>query len=387
MTLARKTHSKGKSGPKAMVGKGARLIRAWQTLLILTEAEKPLSAEEINQRLAINPDLTEYLGKVGTTRDDLWTLAHCRFPIRMLDDKGEEIDIEPFLGLQRRSDEQRPSLRGHFKNTRWALKEYRDIGKLTASHQRVPTAADLRALALLRAMLQENVPSSFPLYGQVSGLLGEMSQWLGRVNGLNHAEMVARFQLSARRYVQPGPGLEVLNRLAEALHRREAIEGVYCAVNGTESLVRALPVSAWFANNGRGNMLAARLEDGALRVYRLDRFDSMKLLKGVTLPEVDEAEVERLLAGSFGGFVAEPEEVHLVFDAEVAYLFEEFRFHPSQQASRRKGGALDVRMTCALSYAYEEWVLGFGEHVEVKAPTHLRARIAERHRKAAERNG
>ncbi|MBX3728979.1 MAG: WYL domain-containing protein [Candidatus Sumerlaeia bacterium] len=383
MSVAPQSRQAGKPGPKAFMGeKGWRMIRTWQTVLIITEAEKALTAKEINDRLGVVPELLEYVGKVSTTRDDLWTLIRCGFPIRMLNEKGEEVDLDRYL------DEERGSRRGLLKNMRWTLKESHDIGRITAPRHKVPTATDLRTLALLRALLQDNVPDGFPLYGQVVGLLGELHQWLGsRVHGLSHGDMIARFKLSGRRYVQSGPAVAILDRVTEALQRRVAIEGPYCTVHERETLVQALPLSAWFANNGRGHLLAARLADGALRVYRLDRFDSMTLLPDSPLPEVDLDEVDRLLAGSFGGFVAEPEEVHLIFDAEVAYLFEEFRFHPSQETTRRKGGDVEVLMTCALSYAYEEWLLGFGEHVEVKAPAHLRERIAERHRKAAERNG
>lgn len=71
-----------KRGPAVSYGeKGWRLVRLWQTLLIVVEAERPLTVVEINGRLGLVPELREFEGKVATTRDDLWVLVRCGFPI------------------------------------------------------------------------------------------------------------------------------------------------------------------------------------------------------------------------------------------------------------------------------------------------------------------
>ena len=76
-----------KRGPAVSYGeKGWRFVRLWQTLLIVVEAEQPLGVQEVNARLGLVPELREFEGKVATTRDDLWVLVRCGFPLRVTDE-------------------------------------------------------------------------------------------------------------------------------------------------------------------------------------------------------------------------------------------------------------------------------------------------------------
>ena len=370
-----------RSGPSAYFGeKGWRFVRLWQTLLIVVEAEKPLSVPEINERLGLDSDLRQYAGNLTTTRDDLWVLVRCGFPIALLDETSEEIDLAQYL-------EPGASRRGKLRNTRWCLRSGGDIGRLHNPKHRRPTPAELTTLALLRALLREDVPEGYPLFDQLRVLLDELHVWLAsHLRGADRSQMIEQFVRRGRRLARTRPETQVLMTVAEGLRRRQVLEGLYTLADGRERLLQVLPLAAWHSD-GNAHLFGARGFDGKLRVYRLNRFESLRLVPSAHAPRVDEAEVERLFAGRFGGFVAEPQRVVLWADASVAYLFQEYEFHPSQRLKRRKGGALTVTLECAVSHALEEWVHGFGEHIEVREPASLREAIADRLRAAARKYG
>ena len=150
--MAGRIAKRSKRGPAVSYGeKGWRFVRLWQTLFIVVEAEKPLTVQEINARLGLVPELREFEGKVATTRDDLWVLVRCGVPVRVTDERGEEIDLEQYL------DDESPR-RGKLKNVLWSLRSGTDIGRLEDARHRKPTSAELTSLSLLRAMLREDVP-------------------------------------------------------------------------------------------------------------------------------------------------------------------------------------------------------------------------------------
>jgi len=368
-----------KRGPAVSYGeKGWRLVRLWQTLLIVVEAEQPLGVQEVNARLGLVPELREFEGKVATTRDDLWVLVRCHFPLRVTDEQGDEIDLTVYL------DDETPR-RGKLKNVRWSLRPGSDIGRLEDKRHRRPTSAELTSLSLLRALLRDDVPPGYPLYQQLRALLENLQLWLmGHVPGADRSQMVARFLASGKQNLGTIPRAEILTIVAQGLQTRRMLEGVYTMSPGKDVPIQVLPLAAWF-REGRGFILGARGYDGALRTYRLDRFETLMVRPELAAPPVDDAAVERLLGGRFGGYIGEPQRVKLNAGAVVSYLFQEYQFHPSQAVRRRRDGSLTVTLDCAVSLALEEWILGFGEHVEVLEPAELRESIAKRLAAAADR--
>lgn len=383
MTRPAKTPAKHRPGPQAIYGeKGWRLVRLWHTLMIIAEAEKPLTAAEINERLAVDGELRQFEGKLATTRDDLWTLVRCGFPIKLLDETGEEIDLSEYLNSE-------TGRRGKLKKTRWAMKAGNEIGIIRGVHHRLPSSAELTTLSLLRAMLQDNVPIDYPLFRQLQVLLDQLYLWLvARFRAADRTEMIERLMRTGRKYLRRGPGAKVLIALGEALQRERMVDCVYTMPDGNDVPMQIFPIAAWFVH-GRGHLLGARGKDSALRSYRIDRFVSMSVNTTVKVPRVDKDAAKQLLAGSFGGFVGKPENIEVKFHPDIAYLFDDFEFHPSQvvRKAKQKDAWISVTLKCAVSYALEEWVLGFGEKAEVIAPSPLRERIISRLLDAAARYG
>lgn len=79
----------------------------------------------------------------------------------------------------------------------------------------------------------------------------------------------------------------------------------------------------------------------------------------------------------------QPERVHLRFNAETAPYIETKPIHESQTVLTRNAESLEVTLKVILNLELERVILGFGAHVEVLAPAHLRRRIARTHQKAA----
>lgn len=366
-------------GPSAYYGeKGWRFVRLWQTLMIVVEAEKPLSVAAINERLALDSDLRQFEGKHATTRDDLWVLVRCGFPILVTDETGEEVELDMYLNSE-------TPRRGKLKNTRWSLRPGNDIGRLESPRHRRPTSAELTTLSLLRGLLQDSVPRTYPLFEQLQVLLDELNQWWsGHIRGLDRSKMIDNFLASGKRISRTSPDMKILKTVAECLRRERMVEGIYTLSDGREIELQVMPLSAWFSE-GRAHLFAARGGDGALRAYRLDRFQNLQISASGQKPRIDQQAVERLLAGRFGGFLSEPQKIKLRANAFVRYLFDEYQFHPSQRVRSLKDGSLSITLNCAVSFALEEWILGFGEHMEVIEPSELRSKIATRLRQACEK--
>ncbi len=74
---------------------------------------------------------------------------------------------------------------------------------------------------------------------------------------------------------------------------------------------------------------------------------------------------------------AQPENIALRFDPEVAAWIAGCRFHPHQKITPQPDGSLLFEVTVAGVDEIKHWVLGFGDKVQVLAPESLRASIAD----------
>jgi hypothetical protein len=299
-------------------------------------------------------------------------LVRAGMPLVLLDENGDEIDLVEYANAE-------DSRRGRLRNTTWSLRSAGDIGRITDPQQRRPTSAELTTLALLRNLLKDDVPRSYPLFNHLRVLLEELHRWMaGRMGGGDRAGMVEMFLRQGRQYLKEGPEADTIVLVGDAIRREAVIEGEYTLHDGRTRTMQILPLAAFFSE-GRGHLFGARGLDGELRVYRLDRLASPRLVRDAPKPRYDQKAATRMINGNFGGFIAEPKKVRLRIAARIAYLFDEYKFHPSQKVRKRADGGVDVSLTCAASYSLEEWILGFGEFAEVLAPRELRETIIRRH--------
>jgi predicted DNA-binding transcriptional regulator YafY len=91
--------------------------------------------------------------------------------------------------------------------------------------------------------------------------------------------------------------------------------------------------------------------------------------------------------GVMSGQGAEASDVELLFEPEAGRWVSEERWHKSQAAEVLPDGSVRFLLHLPVTPDFVSWILYYGPRVEVIAPKELRERVAEEHRKAAERYG
>ena len=94
--------------------------------------------------------------------------------------------------------------------------------------------------------------------------------------------------------------------------------------------------------------------------------------------------IAKVLRGSFGVFAGgKKHRIRLKFDAFAARLVSERTWHESQRLRAGKDGSATLEMELGGLEEIERWVLSWGTHVRVLAPTELTRKIAEQARMIA----
>jgi len=131
---------KRKPGRKAAVfaDKGWRLVRLWETMMLLAEHPEPMRAAAINDEIHRNYpfNLPGCKCSIQTTTEDLKTLQKCGFPVCRFNKHGEEVRPDA------------DTLQGKFKNTRWGFREPAKQADLLSPWLRYPSSADIISLPL-----------------------------------------------------------------------------------------------------------------------------------------------------------------------------------------------------------------------------------------------
>ncbi|MDR3503937.1 MAG: WYL domain-containing protein [Legionella sp.] len=349
--------------------KGMRLVRSWETLLLLVESSSPLTAHEIHEKIHRNHPFCDHPCGIQTTREDLKTLQKCGFPVCMIDDQSKEIN----------SDEME-SCKGRLKNVRWQIRDQRKLGELENSYHRFPATIDLVTLSLSRALLKDVVPRQYPLYRSLSKMLDELQLQTNRalrVGDTGIVDLHGKVRVLGRRFVGKSVSSESWEMMTTAIARRQVLIAMYENRAVEKQQVDIAPLAVWFSE-GRAYLLAAGAMDEKIRTWRMDRFSDVKVAAGRGAPKIPDDVIENTLKNGFKGFISEASTICLKVRPDGAYLFREFQYHPSQKIVELFDGSIEVSIECAMGWGMEEWILGFGELVVVKGPEVLRARIIDR---------
>ena len=362
--------TKRKPGQKAAIyaEKGMRLVRSWETMMLLAETSNPLSAARINER--IHRHLPEgYQCNVQTTREDLKNLQKCGFPVIMIDRDDNEIIFD---------EEQ--STTGKLKNVRWRLRDPSKLGEFTSPYLKLPTAADIVSLSLCRALLKDEVPAQYPFRNSVEKMLEELQLRLNKRLRLGESvdiDLQGKVMLLGRQYVGKAVSPEEWKMITTAIARRQVLIATYENRDGAKRDVDIAPLAVWFSD-GRAYVLAAGATDKKVRAWRIDRFSESRIDLDRKAPEIADDEIEKILRQSFKGYISDSVKLRLKVKPALAYLFREFQYHSTQKIIEQPDGSLEVTMECAMGWGLEEWILGLGEFVIVEAPDELRTRIIDR---------
>jgi predicted DNA-binding transcriptional regulator YafY len=89
--------------------------------------------------------------------------------------------------------------------------------------------------------------------------------------------------------------------------------------------------------------------------------------------------------GAMRGGAGEPVDVVLRFEPDAGQWVSEEYWHTSQEAQVQPDGYVTFKLRiAAITPEFVNWVLYYGERVEVLQPLELRERVAEEHRRALE---
>jgi predicted DNA-binding transcriptional regulator YafY len=179
----------------------------------------------------------------------------------------------------------------------------------------------------------------------------------------------------------------VLDDLIDAvLHSRE-VEVSYQHFDGRAERMTIQPLSVCICHHQI--YIVGRRPDGRLHPFRFSRILGLSEDKGQPFeyPSKEEYDPQRLFSESLGVFFGELFPMDLV-EIELHRRWTTYarshRWHPSQQVEVLGNGTVVVRLRVRVCHELEAWVLGFGDDARVVRPPSLRARVAERLRRAAD---
>lgn len=183
---------------------------------------------------------------------------------------------------------------------------------------------------------------------------------------------------------------EMLALLHRALAERRQVRIVYATGSrGGEESRRVVEPYAVIPYVRSWQLIAYDHLRGDVREFKLDRIREAELLDvGYTIPA--DFDLDAYLGDAWGlmrGAAGEPEEVVLVFAPEAGRWVTEERWHPSQRAQTLSDGRVQVSFCLGITPEFVNWVLYYGSRVRVVQPEHLRRRVAEELRRAAEGYG
>lgn len=242
----------------------------------------------------------------------------------------------------------------------------------------------LREGELLAILLAEQVTRQYlgtPLEQPLRAAVQKISRYLPDEVRLELGDVSEAFHFAG------GGGLEVplhvMTSVQQAIRERRILRIRYYTASRNETGDRE--IEPHFLTNVRGDWMVVSWDRGKEqdRVFMLSRIQECELLNRRFRPRAE------LGPGSYSRdmFLTEhtwePYQVALRFDDYQARWIRERTWHPSQQVEEQDGGGLILRLTVSGEGDLLRWILGYGSHVEVLEPPHLRARVAEETRRTA----
>ena len=169
--------------------------------------------------------------------------------------------------------------------------------------------------------------------------------------------------------------LELFETVSQSVLRALELEFEYRKLNskGYEARrVRPLHIASlenqWY-------VFAEDLERKDLRTFALPRMRNVRLTN-TKFRRPPNFSISKVLSGSFGVFEGgKKHRIRLRFDAFAARLVSERTWHESQKFREGKGGWATLELELGSLEEIQRWVLSWGSHVRVLAPTELATRV------------
>jgi predicted DNA-binding transcriptional regulator YafY len=129
-------------------------------------------------------------------------------------------------------------------------------------------------------------------------------------------------------------------------------------------------------------LFARDVNEDRIKTFAVERFERFARLRRERFEYPVGYDPRALVADSFGIISGPAEEVVARFAPDVALFVRERSWHPTQRLEPLGDGGVRLRMYVHIGPELVEWLLGFGPHVRVEAPSALVARVRDAHQAA-----
>lgn len=330
--------------------RNSQVSRIYRILTLLESSRQGLTVKAIHEKIRDHDEVTD-----RTVRRDLEALEAAGFPL--------ERETNP-------KDEGLGDL--------YSIKNSVRVAKhLTLSSR------ELFALYLTRGVLT-------PL--KDTAVFGDLEKVFNKIEGL--LTIQAREHLSELMdeiKFEPGPkwGLgidpDLLETILAACSNQQVVELLYqSALKGERRRRKLGPHFLYFAK-GTVYMVAEDLEQRGSepKIFSLARSSDAVM----TDEAYDKAQLdpEQYFKGSFGVYKANGvEQIELHFKPQASSYVVERAWHPSQRLVRNSDGSVTLHLEVGTTPDLVQFILGFGDGVEVKKPEALKSSVAAAARRVAE---
>ncbi|HSH09295.1 MAG TPA: transcriptional regulator [Oceanipulchritudo sp.] len=169
--------------------------------------------------------------------------------------------------------------------------------------------------------------------------------------------------------------LEIFQTVTKALTECRELEFNYKKLNGNRPEKRRVQPYHLASIDGQWYLFANDLGRQDIRTFVLGRIQDQPIV-GKKFRKPDDFSLTDRLMGTFGVFKGEGSfHVRIEFDSYAAQLVRERHWHSSQELKDLPGGALELRMRVDALEEVERWILSWGGHAKVIAPSALKQRV------------
>jgi proteasome accessory factor B len=229
------------------------------------------------------------------------------------------------------------------------------------------TEGEVFALLVAEKALQQYRGTSFekPLLSAIK----KMEQSLPDTISLNLADIEQT--ISFRTRAEQILNLQIFEELAKATAHRRQIEMSYRKAGRRETERRIVDPYHLANINGEWYLFAYDHQRKDIRTFVPVRIQSVKQT-GKSFERMEKFSLEKRLRDSFGVHSGEGDyDVLIRFDARVADLVREKKWHESQKLRELKGGGVEMRLKLSSLIEIERWVLSWGGDAKVLKPREL----------------
>ena len=176
-----------------------------------------------------------------------------------------------------------------------------------------------------------------------------------------------------------------IEQLAQAWIDGKSVEITYRGSNDTAAKKRIIDIYFMQPSNRTTYVIAYCHTAKDIRVFKIERIESVSLQKdSYIIP--DSFDADSYLSSAWGIIPKDPENVRIRIDKEVIPFITETVWHKSQTIEKDKTHAI-VNFNVGITDEVINWIMQWGEHVEVLEPKSLRDTISQKAQKMAKLYG